>query len=271
MESLALRAGTLAFGDVTHVMAVINLSPESKNSGSVAESAEAALHMARRYREAGATIIDLGGQSSHYENPTIDSQLELERLLPAVKLLAADGFVVSVDTWKPEVAEACLEAGACLVNDTGGLADLRMRELAARPGVGAFVMYIEGAHPHDVDEVDIREDKAAHTAAWMQVRLRELEAAGVTRTILDPGISINYRGDYDAYTRMQLDVIRGIHHIQALGRPVLVPIPRKREDHQVAAYITLALEYGADVLRVHDVEVACDLVRLYHRSPPPIN
>lgn len=271
MESLALRAGTLAFGDVTHVMAVINLSPESKNASSVAASSEAALAMAKAYRAAGATIIDLGGQSSHFENPTIEADLELERLLPAVRLLAEAGFVVSIDTWKPEVAEACIDAGACLVNDTGGLADPRMRQVAARHGVGAFVMYIEGAHPHDVDEVEIRADKAAHTASWMESRLQELAASGVVNTVVDPGISINYRGDYDAYTRMQLEVIRDIGHLQRLGRPVLVPIPRKREDHRVAAYIALALEYGADVIRVHDVDMACDLVRLFGRMAPPVN
>lgn len=266
MEPLRLRAGELVFGDVTHVMAVINLSPESKNSSSVAASAEEALAMARAYRDAGASVIDLGGQSSHFENPTIDTRLELDRLLPAVQVLAEEGFVVSVDTWKPEVAAACVETGACLVNDTGGLADPRMRRVASLPGVGAVVMYIEGANPHEVEEVEIRPDKASLTATWMKERLTELEQAGVTATLLDPGISINYRGDYDAYTRMQLEVIRGIGEVRALGRPVLVPIPRKREDHQVAAYITLALEYGADMIRVHDVEMACDLVRLYGRS-----
>jgi dihydropteroate synthase len=126
-------------------------------------------------------------------------------------------------------------------------------------------MYIEGANPHDVGEVEIRQDKAGYTADWMRGRLHELETAGVTQTILDPGISINYRGDYDAYTRMQLEVIRGLGELKALGRPVLVPIPRKREDHRVAAYITLALENGADMIRVHDVSMACDLVRLYDR------
>lgn len=271
MQSLSLRAGTLSFGDFTHLMAVINLSPESKNAGSVAQSPDHALSMAQEYRNAGATIIDLGGQSSHYENPTIGADLELERLLPAVRLLASDGFVVSVDTWKPEVAAACVDAGACLVNDTGGLADPSMRKVVARPGVGAFVMYIEGANPHDVDEVEIRVDKAEHTADWLGVRLHELERAGVTRTVLDPGIAINYRGDYDAYTRMQLEVIRGIHHLRRFGRPVLVPIPRKQEDHRVAAYITLALEYGADIVRVHDVDMASDLVRLYGRSAPAVN
>ncbi|MDX1447785.1 MAG: dihydropteroate synthase [Acidimicrobiia bacterium] len=266
MRRLRLANGELGFGNVTHVMAVINVSPESKNISSVASSPDQALAMARSFRDAGATVIDIGGQSSHYDNPTIDAEVELDRLLPAVRRLADDGFIVSVDTWKPEVAAACIDAGACLVNDTGGLASPDMRQVASRPGVAAIVMYIEGSNPHDVGEVDIRPDKASVTAKWMEGRLGELEAAGVTQTIIDPGISINYRGDYDAYTRMQLEVIRGIGELASLERPVLVPIPRKREDHRVASYITLALEHGADMIRVHDVEMACDLVRLYDRS-----
>jgi dihydropteroate synthase len=255
----------LAIGGVTHVMAVINLSPESKNTSSIASSPEEALERARRYRELGVGIIDLGGQSSHYDNPTIAAEQELSRLLPAVELLVADGFVVSVDTWKSEVAAACVAAGAALVNDTGGLADPAMRATVATGGVGAIVMYVEGANPHDVGEITISDRKAELTAEWMTSRLAQLGSEGIDHTILDPGIAINYRGDYQAYTRMQLDVIRNLGVIQALGRPVLVPIPRKQEDHRVAAYISMALEYGADVMRVHDVEMACDLVRLYGR------
>jgi dihydropteroate synthase len=266
MDAIRLRTGDLAIGGVTHVMAVINLSPESKNRQSVAWAPEAALAMARRYRETGATIIDLGGQSSHYENPTIAGRLETERLLPAVRLLVADGFTVSVDTWKPDVAAACIAEGASILNDTGGLSDPTMRKLAATPGIGAFVMYIEGEHPHAVGEVEIRADKAETTAAWLRARLDELAAVGVAETILDPGISINYRGDYAAYTSMQLDVIRGLAAIRELGRPVLVPIPRKKEDHRVAAYMAMALEYEADIIRVHDVEMACDLVELFGRT-----
>ncbi len=267
MATLRLRTGEITFGSATHVMAVINLSPESMNQQSVAGSPTAALEMARRYRELGASIVDVGGQSSHYDNPTIGEAEEIGRLLPTVELLAADGFVVSVDSWKPAVAAACVAAGAVLVNDTGGMTDPAMRLVAAQPGVGALVMYIEGAHPHAVGEVSIEADKARTTAAWMRVRLAELADAGVTETVVDPGIAINYRGDYAAYTQMQLDVIRGLSALRPLGRPVLVPIPRKAEDHRVAAYIALALENEADLIRVHDVAMACDLVRLFGRSP----
>jgi len=266
VSSMRLLAGELRFGEVTHVMSVINLSPESKNTRTIASSADDALEMARRHRDMGVSIVDLGGQSSHYDNPTIAVTEELDRLVPAVDLLVEDGFIVSVDTWKPEVARVCVDRGAAVVNDTGGLADPDMRAVAATPGVASVVMYIEGSNPHDVGEIEVSDRKGETTAAWLKERLARLAEVGITDTMVDPGISINYRGDYDAYTRMQLEVIRSTAELKATGRPVLVPIPRKREDHRVAAYVTMALEYEADVIRVHDVAEACDLVRLFGRS-----
>lgn len=247
-------------------MGVVNMSPDSRTRHTVASSADEALRMATGYRNLGATVIDIGGQSSHYENPTIDAELELERLAPAVERLLAEGFYVSVDTWKPLVAEAMVDLGVQMINDTGGLADPDMVALVARSGVAAIVMYIEGANPHDVGAVTIASDKAATTADRLETRLAELAALGIEDVVVDPGIAINYRGDYLAYTRMQLDVIRELGALRRLGRPILVPIPRKDEDHRVAAYITMALEYGADMIRVHDVEMACDLVRLFDRA-----
>ncbi|MBW3666726.1 MAG: hypothetical protein KY394_03925, partial [Actinobacteria bacterium] len=82
----------------------------------------------------------------------------------------------------------------------------------------------------------------------------------------DPGIALNYRGDYEAYTRMQLQVISGARRLHDLGHPLLIPIPRKRDAHRVAAFIALALEQEADIIRAHDVAMACDLVELFGRS-----
>jgi dihydropteroate synthase len=248
-------------------MGVINVSPDSKNTHTVARSVDEALTMADRYRRWGATLIDLGGQSSHLDNPTIEAADEISRVVPVVEALAAEGFPVAIDTWKPEVAEAAVAGGAVIVNDTGGLADPEMRQVVARSGVAAVAVYIEGDHPHAVGEVEIRSDKAAHTAARFETLLSELAEAGIDNVILDPGIALNYRGDYEAYSRMQLQVISGSDRLHALGRPVLIPIPRKRDAHRLAVYIGLALEHDADIIRVHDVAMACDLVRLFGRSP----
>lgn len=263
-----MGAVDLGFGDVTHVMGVINLSPESKNAHTVATSLEGAVALARHYRQWGATIIDVGGQSSHYDNPTIASSLELERLLPVVDALLADGFLVSVDTWKPEVAQEACRRGVQMINDTGGLVDPEMRKVVADSQAAVVAVYVEGDHPHDVGSVDTGARKAARTADVFRLRLQELAADGIENVVLDPGIALNYRSDYQAYTRLQLEVIRESSALHALGKPVLIPIPRKAEDHRVMAYITLALEYEADIIRVHDVEEAADLVALFGRTAP---
>lgn len=257
----------LRFGGVTHVMAVVNLSPESRNIHTVALDLDQARAMAHRYRDWGASVIDLGGQSSHFDNPTISSEEELARLLPAVTALVRDGFVVSVDTWKPEVARDCLAAGASIINDTGGLTDPAMVAVVAAAGAAAVAVYVEGNNPHDVGVVDTGPDKARRTAELFRDRLRVLDEAGVKDVIIDPGIALNYRGDYEAYTSLQLEVIRESTFLHELHRPVLIPIPRKREFSRVMAFVTLALEYQADMIRVHDPKPACDLARLFGRLP----
>jgi dihydropteroate synthase len=253
-------------GDRTYVMGVLNVSPESRNQHTVARSPDDALRMARDYRSFGASIIDLGAQSSHYENVELSAEDELLRLLPALALLVEDGFVVAVDTWKPEVASAAAAAGAALINDTGGLQDPRMVDVVAAAGVPAIVMYIEGKNPLQVDAMEFVPGKAATMAERLTERIAALDARGITDVLVDPGLSINYRSDYRLYTLQQMEVIRKLGDLRDLRHPVLIPVPRKREFPRVMAYTTLALEYGADVIRVHDVEAACDLVRLYGRD-----
>ena len=263
---LDLGVTRLPLGEITYVMGVINLSPDSKNVHTVAGSVDEALLMADRYRSWGATMVDLGGQSSHFDNPTIDATDEIARVVPVIEALVAEGHLVAIDTWKPDAARAAVGAGAVIINDTGGLTDPEMRQTVAEAGAAAVAVYVEGDNPHDVGEIEIREDKADRTADAFRVLLSELAGVGIDNVILDPGIALNYRGDYEAYTRMQLQVIADTEQLRALGKPVLIPIPRKRDFHRVVAYITLALEHKADIIRVHDVAVACDLVRLFGRG-----
>jgi dihydropteroate synthase len=232
----------------------------------VAESPEDALRMAQGYRSFGAAMIDLGAQSSHFENVELSADEELDRLVPALEILVEEGFVVAVDTWKPDVAAVAVSAGAAIVNDTGGLQDPRMVDVVAQSRVPAVAMYIEGRNPLQVEPMEFSAEKAATMADRLRDRIGALTERGVSELLLDPGLSINYPSDYRRYTLQQMEVIRSLGTIRSLGHPVLIPVPRKREFHRVMAYTTLALEYGADVIRVHDVEAACDLVRLYGRE-----
>ena len=262
---LDLGEAQLPLGGVTHVMGVINLSPDYKHVHTVAPAVDDAMLMADRYRSWGASLVDLGGQSSHYDNPTIAEADEVSLVVPTIEALAAEGHLVAIDTWKPGVAEAALAAGAVIVNDTGGLADPDMRRVVAGSKAAAIAVYVEGSNPHDVDEIEIVPDKAKKTAEGFAKLLAELESEGITNVILDPGIALNYRGNYEDYTAQQLEVIAQSSELKALDRPVLIPIPRKRDFHRVVAYMSLALEHQADIIRVHDVAVACDLARLFRR------
>lgn len=249
------------------MMGVINVSTESKNAFTVARSVDEALLMAERYRAWGATLIDVGGQSTHLDADTLDPVDEISRVVPAIEALTAEGHLVAIDTWKPEVAQAAVDAGAVIVNDTGGLADPEMREVVAGASVAAIAVYVEGANPHDVDEVEMGDGKARRTAQRLEARLLELADDGIDNVIVDPGIALMYRSDYASYSRLQLEVIRESEYLHSLGKPVLIPIPRKRDGHRTAVYIGMAIEHKADIIRVHDVAMATDLVRLFGRSP----
>lgn len=250
----------------THVMGVINLSPESKNRDTFAADADAAVAMAERYRAAGATIIDVGAQSSVRGNVELDAGEEIRRLSGPLRRLVAEGHVVSVDTWKPDVARAALAEGAAIVNDTGGMQRPEMVALVAAAGAIAVVMHLEGTDPLAVGELDTGPGKAARTAAGLAARVEDLAGRGVHQVITDPGIGITYATDYDEVTRQQLAVVMDLGVLVDLGPPVLVPIPRKAEPGRVAAFIALALAHGAGILRVHDVGMACDLVTMFGRA-----
>ena len=263
---LETSSGVVRFDDdTTHVMAVINLSPESKNRDTFAPDVERARAMADRHVGAGATFIDVGAQSSHFENPELAVEEELRRLMPVLDALVADGHLVSVDTWKPEVAVAAIEAGAAVINDTGGSKDAMVSAVAGH-SVGLIAMYLEGVSPLDVGDMRFSDEKGDEMRDHLAGQLGRLSDSGVRFPITDPGIGISYRSDYAAYTRQQVRVIRSLDLLRSLGPPVLVPVPRKAEPARVAAFITLSLEHRADIIRVHDVDVACDLVDLFGRT-----
>lgn len=247
------------------LMGVINRSPESAIRDVYAPSKEAAVDMAGRYAELGVRVIDVGGQSTNYANADIGAGEELRRLLPTVEALVAAGHVVSVDTWKAEVAAAAIEAGAALVNDTGGLKDPAMVEVLAAADVPAVLMYLEAATPNEAGDYDTSVGKSRAIRAAIAARHGELAAAGVSQVIIDPGIAISYRTDYTAYTRVQFEVAAHLDRLAELDAPVLYAVPRKDDLYRNVALAALAMHSGADMLRIHDVEEIADVARLMGR------
>jgi len=260
-------ASVLVGGPSVTLMGVINRSPESSNKDVYADSPEAALELAELYAASGVRVIDVGGQSTNYENPEIDISVELDRLVPTVQALAGAGHVVSVDTWKPEVARRCVGAGAALVNDTAGLQSDQMVDVIAKTGVPAILMHIEAEQPLAVTSYESLEGKPERITTWMQGRLAELSGRGVDRVIIDPGMAISYRTDYEDYSRAQFEVAERLGELAATDRPVLFAVPRKEARYRNVALAALAMAGGAAMLRIHDIEAIADVAWLMRRLP----
>jgi dihydropteroate synthase len=265
-EELARQRRTL-------VMAVLNITPDSFSDGGRFVDADVAVAHALDQVRAGADIVDVGGESTRPGAQRVPVAVELDRVIPVVTGLVAEGVVVSIDTMRAEVARAAVAAGAHLVNDvSGGLADPDMSGFLAECEVPYVAMHWRG-HSTDMDALARYDDVVADVCAELSARLDALTAAGVDlgRVVLDPGLGFAKTSAHN------WALLRGMPALQALGRPVLVGASRKRflgelladergprpvtqRDAATDAITALAAAAGAWAVRVHDVRGSRDAV-----------
>jgi dihydropteroate synthase len=239
------------------IMGVLNATPDSFSDGGEFLEVEAALTHARQLAADGADLIDLGGASSHPKARPTPAQEELERIAPVVeRLLRELPLPVSIDTQKPEVAEACLRLGAHLVNDVSGLSDAAMARVAAHYGVPLVVMWNTLNAPKGQGS-----EFLPSLVHFFRERLAAADAAGVAQVILDPGYGFGKTLDEN------LLLLRGLRRLLPFERPVLVCTSRKgslgritgERDPKLRLGATLAtslyaVREGAHMIRVHDVK-----------------
>jgi dihydropteroate synthase len=243
------------------VMGVVNVTPDSFSDGGEHFRPEDAVAAGRRMVEDGAVIVDVGGESTRPGAEPVPAEEELRRIVPVLEGLA--GLPVSVDTAKAEVARAALELGALMVNDVTALrADPALAGVVADSEAYLCLMHMQG-EPRTM-QVDPRyDDVVAEVTAFLEERLRFAVDAGIAeeRICLDPGIGFGKTVEHN------LELVRHLDLIAALGRPVLVGLSRKSTlgkllgDPQAKTGTTaasvsaavLAYERGASILRVHDV------------------
>ena len=259
-------AVTVGGEDVT-LMGVINRSPESNSADVYAASPAEAVGLARRYRASGVGVIDVGGQSTNFRNPHISTDEELDRLIPTVRALAEEGWVVSADTFRPEVAAAALDAGAALINDTSGLRDPKMIELVSTLRAPVVLMYLDGLNPLAVEAYDDSSGRTQRIAHQLDARLRDLDEAGVDSVIVDPGSAINYPLPDDRLARSQFEIAESLRPLADLSAPVLYAVSRWEKHHWNVALAALAISTGAAMLRIHDVEWIAEVAWLMRRLP----
>lgn len=244
----------------TQVMGILNVTPDSFSDGGRFATPEEAVEEARRLTAEGADIIDVGGESTRPGAAPVSEAVELRRVLPVVELLALDPRIrVSIDTMKPRVAAACLQAGATLINDVSGLADAEMARVAAAAGAGVVIMHLRGT-PQTMRQFAVYSDVMAEIISELRPRVEQARAAGVREIYVDPGIGF-------AKTPAQsFEILRRLGELRELGCPILVGPSRKsflgvlpgmdeigeRLEGTIAA-VVLGAWHGASIVRVHDV------------------
>lgn len=272
---LPLRRGSLNFNGKTYIMGAINLTPDSF-SGDGLYSIKAndypglALKKAEEMIKDGADIIDLGGESSRPGARHINTKEELRRVLPIVKKLAKNIPVpISIDTTKAEVAQAALEFGAQIVNDISGLRDKRMAKVAAKHKAAVVIMHMLG-EPANMQKRIAYKSLIEDITFWLKNAIDSAECAGIkpNKIIVDPGIGFGKKPEQN------LEIIKRLADFKILGKPILIGPCRKSfignvlgirpQERLIGTVATcvMAAEFGASMVRVHDVKEVSQALKM---------
>jgi dihydropteroate synthase len=265
-----LRAGAqeLELGERPWLMGIVNATPDSFSDAGLHRTVEDRVELARTLLEAGADLIDVGGESGVTNRPPVDPEEEIERVVPVIERVAGElGALVSVDTYKPPVAEAAIRAGAAIVNDVSGLRDPELADVCAATGAALVLMHTR-AEPKRRLADPVYEDVVADVRAFLTERMDAALARGVgeEQLVLDPG------PDFAKTPAQSVAVLRALASLHELGRPLLLAVSRKdfvgaitqRRPRERLAGTLAAVDHGvragAHLLRVHEVEAVSDFL-----------
>jgi dihydropteroate synthase len=260
----------LELGPSTRVMGILNVTPDSFSDGGQFDDPEVAFRHAIRMIEDGADVVDVGGESTRPGAGSVDIDEETRRVVPVIDRIRRETeAIVSVDTVKPEVAVAALEAGADIVNDVTGLRDPRMASAAAAAGAPVVVMHMRGT-PRTMQADTHYDDLMGEIAGFLRETVEKAVEAGISgdKILLDPGIG------FGKSRAGNLEILRRLPSLGDLGKPLLVGASRKsfigktldlpvtdRLDGSLAVGALVAW-MGAHVVRVHDVAETVRAVRM---------
>lgn len=253
------------------VMGILNVTPDSFSDGGRHASRDAGLRHAERMIAEGVDIIDIGGESSRPGSAALPLDQELERVMPIVEALATCGKPLSIDTYKPEVMRAALAGGADLINDIWGFRMPGAVEAVAEGQAGLCIMHMQ-RDPQTMQEAPQYADVVAEVESFLRERVSTLRAAGVvdSRISLDPGFGFGKTPDHNLrllgqMTRLAvggLPILAGLSRKSTLGAIVGGKPPQERVAASIAAAVC-AVERGAFIVRVHDVEQTVDALKVW--------
>ena len=252
------------------VMGVLNVTPDSFSDGGRFAAAEEAVRHALQMAEAGAAIIDIGGESTRPGAAGISEQEELDRVLPVIEAVCREsGVPVSIDTSKPGVMRAAVAGGAAMINDVFALQTDGALDAAVDLQVPVCLMHMQGK-PRTMQREPRYDDVVAEVTQFLAGRVRECREAGLAEDLLviDPGFGF---GKTPAHN---IDLLANLRQLQAVGRPILIGVSRKSTlgeitgrdvNRRMAASLAaavMAVAAGASIVRVHDVPETVDALRV---------
>lgn len=265
------RGRELHLGDRTYIMGVVNVTPDSFSDGGKFYQLDRAVERAKELIEAGADIIDIGGESTRPFSDPIPLEEELSRTIPVIEGVRSFSEIpISIDTTKAEVARRALEAGADIVNDVSALRfDPEMVRLVAKTGVPVVLMHMLGT-PKTMQENPRYDCLFGEILSFLQERIRYAVDCGIKREqiIVDPGIGFGKTVTHN------LRLIRDLSFLSLLERPILLGLSRKRfigailnrpvEERELGTAVanTVGIMGGAHIVRVHDVAFQIDAIRM---------
>jgi dihydropteroate synthase len=263
---LRAREHRLELGGRSLLMGILNSTPDSFSDGDDA-GLEERIARGRALLAAGADLLDIGGESARGDRPAVPLSEEIARVVPLISALS--GAVISVDTYKPEVAAAAIEAGASMVNDVSGLRDVELARVCARTGAALVIMHTRAAPKGTLLDPGAYEDVVADVVSFLRERIEVAVGEGVApeQIVLDPG------PDFAKTPAQTVAVLRSLDALRTVARPprpLLLAVSRKdflgaivgrapaQRDPATLAAVGWAADVGAEIVRVHDVAGAAD-------------
>ncbi len=271
--------GYLDIGKKTLVMGILNVTPDSFYDGDKYYDIEDALNRARKMIDDGADIIDIGGESTRPDSTYVSADEETRRIVPVIKELSKETQIpISIDTYKSEVADKAIRAGAQIINDISGLqADTEMARVAAANNTPIIIMHIKG-RPHDFPKDPVYVELIPEIISFLERRIEYSVKSGIAhdKIIIDPGIG------FGKGTKHNLEILRHLDELKCLELPIMIGASYKsfvsrvlelsggsntKENHSrllgTLVSLVIGVLKGANIVRVHDVKDAVQVIKMY--------
>ena len=252
------------------IMGILNVTPDSFYDGGFYDNQKKVIDQVEKMINDGASIIDIGGYSSRPGADNISADVELARVQPVVKMIKErfTKVLISIDTFRSEVAKQCVENGADIINDiSGGSLDSKMFETVAKLNVPYIIMHMRGNPANMMDKTDY-ENIIEEMSSYFSKKIELAKSFGINDIIIDPGFG------FSKTTKQNFDVLKNLTSLNKLDKPLLVGVSRKSMIYKTlnispidslngsTVLHTISLLKGANIIRTHDVKEANDCIRL---------